>query len=368
MKIGLLDTTIIGQPGSMRRYREQLEACLRDHGGGSVEVSTEYLGCEKQQLDKVPARIRMWWHHRHVWSRARKSNLQEYDAVHLLDGSFGYVCSAVKHPNVVSTVHDVIPRLQMDGQFPGAPPVGRGARWLINRSLAGIQNAVLAVADSQSTADDLKQFGVSPRHGIQVVPLAIEPELFTIVPESSAVKLPTQQPYLLHLGNNGFYKNRIGAIEVMGRLAETTQLHLVMAGPPVTDSLQSLIEQFNLEKRVHFCDFPSQTELASLYQNASSLIFPSLYEGFGWPPLEAMAACCPVVCSDAGSLPEVAGDAGVVVPSTDYDAMAEACRCIAEDGKFRAELIERGQRQIEKFSTQLLAEKMLDAYQLATKH
>ena len=361
IRVGLLDTTIPGAPGSMARYRDQLVGALVDFCGNDFDVATEYLGCDSQTLDRTPPRLRMWRRHFHIWRAAQKMNADRFDIVHLLDGSFGYVSSAVRAKRVAVTVHDIIPRLQMDGEFSGAPPVGRGARWLIGKCLRGVESADVACSVSQNTADDLKRFGCVSKNGIRVVPSAIESELFD-GPRLSESEVGQSGPFLFHLGNNGFYKNRGGAIEIFKRIDPTLELRLVLAGPSPDQALLRLAAESNVSDRIDFIDDPSQALLSKLYRGASAFVFPSLYEGFGWPPLEAMAAGCPVVASDSGSLPEVVGDAGVVEEFGDYEAMARGCERLLKDHSFRESMIAAGRERVKHFSRERMAERMAIVY------
>lgn len=369
LRIGLLDTTIQGAPGSMARYREQLADALRHYCGDRVTTETLWLGCDQKTLNRTKPRFRMWRHHLHVWRAARNIDVSQFDILHLLDGSFGYVTDLVSRMPVVVTVHDVIPRLQMDGVFPHAPPVGRAARWMIHRSLAAIKAARHLCVDSQSTADDLTKYQCHPLGGMTVVPLAIDPTLFSRPPDASPVNgLPAEEcEYLFHVGNNGFYKNRSGAIEVLRRIAAHVDLHLVMAGPPANEPIRELVDKYRLQDRVHFVIDPSQDTLAELYRRAAAFLFPSVYEGFGWPPLEAMSVGCPVVSSDAGSLREVVGDAGLLAATGDYDAMARGCERLVIDTDFRSQMITMGHARVQQFGTRRLAESMADVYAMSTR-
>lgn len=362
IRIGLLDTTVVGAPGSMKRYREQLSDSLKEFAGDDLQVTTEYLGCDEETLDRTPARVRMWRRHYHIWKAARRLDVSRYDVLHVLDGSFGYVGNALRTNRVAVTVHDVIPRLQMDGQFPDAPPVGFGARWLIQKSLRGIGRAQVACADSQSTADDLKRLRLEPVKGVRVVPLAIDSDLFSgekVKPQDVGVG----GPYIFHLGNNGFYKNRVGVVELFNRIDPALQTRLVLAGPAPDERLEQMCRRSRYSDRIQIVSNPSQQELRRLYRAASLFVFPSHYEGFGWPPLEAMAAGCPVVSSDCGSLPEVVGAGGIVVSGGDYDAMAQACDKLLSDKTLREEMVVAGKMHLQRFTRKGLADAMLSVYQ-----
>jgi glycosyltransferase involved in cell wall biosynthesis len=140
---------------------------------------------------------------------------------------------------------------------------------------------------------------------------------------------------------------------------------LVLAGKKgwYTDALFTQVKQQGLEERVHFTDYIPDEELPGLYNLAEVFAFPSRYEGFGLPPLEAMACGVPVVSSNAASLPEVIGDAGLLVPPDDPDALAAALRRVLSDADLRAELRARGWRQAARFTWDETARRTLAVYE-----
>ncbi|MEM6473144.1 MAG: glycosyltransferase family 1 protein [Planctomycetota bacterium] len=367
LKVCLLDTAIRGTIGSMHRYRDQLLRGFAEHSA-DLDVDVRCLGLSQDVFQATPARFRMWRHHLHVWRSAKRSDFSDFDVVHLLDGSFGYVASAVdQQSKTVCTVHDVIPRLQMDGRFPTAPRIGRGAGWLIGRCLKGLAKSHMIVAVSQSSASDLMRFGVRPALGVEVVWNALEPELFQVQrlvarTDRRGKSLDLPERYLLHLGNNGFYKNRKGAYEIFRNMDEKLDMHLVLAGPPLDSVLRDEVVRAGLKDRVIEVVDPSEETVASLYSRACVFVFPSLYEGFGWPPLEAMSVGCPVVSSNAGSLAEVVGSGGIVEESGDYSAMGKACERLIADQGFRDEVVGRGKRHVANFTLQKMSESMAAVY------
>lgn len=362
IRIALLDTTIPNTPSSMARYRDQLVSAFANHADQQIEAEVVHLGCDHAAMENVPRRFRTWYRHFHIYRSAKRADLKRFDVVHLLDGSFGYVVDAVRHPRVLVTVHDIIPRLQMDGHFSGAPEVGKPARWLIRRALRGVGNASLICSVSQNTANDLRKYGCSPKLGIRVVPSAVEPDLFCGDESATTIQNANHAtaPYLFHLGNNGFYKNRTGVIEVFRHVAPDSNARLVMAGPPPSDEIKQACDQSGFSDRIEFVINPNQAELSELYRGAAVFLFPSRYEGFGWPPLEAMTAGCPVVSSDAGSLPEVVGNAGIVIAGGEIEGMSTACKRLLNDPGETQRCVESGRRHAATFSIERLACAMSD--------
>lgn len=122
------------------------------------------------------------------------------------------------------------------------------------------------------------------------------------------------------------------------------------------------VKDEGLRNRIFTPGYVDEESLACLYSNASALIFPSLYEGFGLPVLEAMACGCPVICSDVASLPEVAGDAALFIDPYDVDGLATAIDKLVEDSTFRIDLIRKGFERVAQFSWQRAAEETLDVF------
>ncbi|MDH5781351.1 MAG: glycosyltransferase family 4 protein [Dehalococcoidia bacterium] len=123
-----------------------------------------------------------------------------------------------------------------------------------------------------------------------------------------------------------------------------------------------VIDSLNLNGRVIFTEVVSKENLRAYYSNAKCLVLPSLYEGFGFPPLEAMACGCPVITPNSSSLPEVVGEAAIKVPPQDIEALAEALKKVLTNKELRKSLIAKGKAQAVKFSWDQAAEKTLEVY------
>jgi glycosyltransferase involved in cell wall biosynthesis len=164
------------------------------------------------------------------------------------------------------------------------------------------------------------------------------------------------------VGNNAFYKNRHGVVRIFTRVLKEYNILLKMAGPAPPPELSDLVAKLGLKKHVEFVVDPDGDELAALYREARLFLFPSLYEGFGWPPLEAMSSGCPVVCSDAASLPEVVGDAALTCPASDEEKMALNCLSILREGALAEDLIQRGYVQAGKFTLKKMGEELFRVY------
>jgi glycosyltransferase involved in cell wall biosynthesis len=176
--------------------------------------------------------------------------------------------------------------------------------------------------------------------------------------------------YLLYVGTLQPRKNLSRLIEAFARLAgapafadvqQSDSLRLVLAGRRgwLYDDLVAQVERLGLAGRVFFPGYVADADLPALYSGALAFVFPSLYEGFGLPVLEAGACGVPVITSNTSSLPEVAGDAALLVDPHDVDAIAEAMYRLVTDEALRAELVRRGFENVKRFSWEKCARETL---------
>ncbi len=230
------------------------------------------------------------------------------------------------------------------------------------------ERADLVIAPSVSTANDLERQDIVERRRVRVIPLAAD-ESFRPAEEASIKAL---RGYSLDCG----YVLSVGALEPrknLPRLFEAFRLlkdryhiphKLIVAGPggwKDQDIFQS-VHRLNLADAVVFAGYVPREVLGSLYRHAALLVYPSLYEGFGLPPLEAMACGCPVAVSNASSLPEVVGEAGVYFNPLELEDMAQAVYQILGSNELRERLVQMGLMQSEKFSWKLTAQATRGVY------
>jgi glycosyltransferase involved in cell wall biosynthesis len=234
-------------------------------------------------------------------SRELKSRLAELDALHY---ALTVPVPRAKAPTVV-TLHDVQHRDHPD--FFG--PARRSFRRIAYDRAARAASAVI-VSSEFVRARALEQLELDPVR-VHVIPLAIDHARFRAGDEA-------REPFLLYPARPWPHKNHVRLFEAFASLRRTRpQLRLVLTGgglerlDPLPDGVRRL-------------GVVAPEKLASLYRRAACLVFPSLYEGFGLPPLEAMACGCPVAASRAGAIPEVCGDAAVLFDPSDADAIAAA--------------------------------------------
>jgi glycosyltransferase involved in cell wall biosynthesis len=194
---------------------------------------------------------------------------------------------------------------------------------------------------------------------------------FAVPPGAAAIERVQQRfqlnhPFVLYVGNIKPHKNleRLIAAFAAARADGPEDLKLVVIGNETSNypTVRQAVHRHRLDKHVRFFGFQPAATLVVFYRLARAFVFPSLYEGFGLPPLEAMANETPVVTSNVSSLPEVAGDAALLVDPYDVDAIADGIRRAVSDLPLRAALIARGRERARHFSWAKSAASTLAAY------
>ncbi|MGQ9584813.1 MAG: glycosyltransferase family 4 protein [Anaerolineae bacterium] len=293
--------------------------------------------------------------------RARR---QQGEVNHVVDHSYGHLVHFLEARRTVVTVHDLAPLALQDV----------GGRWRVASrlwtwALAGVLKAARVIADSEFTRRELLRLtDYEPRRAV-VVPAGVGQEFRPIPDKAFLAQVRaryhlSEGPILLHVGHGAPRKNLHGLLEAMALLPRygLSGVQLVQVGAAFGSAEQTLISRLGLARRVHPLGFVPGGDLPALYNLADGLAFPSLYEGFGLPVLEAMACGTPVVCSNLASLPEVAGEAALSVDPRQVEALAEALARVLTDEPLRAELREAGLRRAAQFTWARTAAAMANVY------
>ena len=267
-------------------------------------------------------------------------------------------------PSVV-TIHDLIGHFYPKTLAPRARYTFHFLVWL------AIQSATHLIAVSESGAHDLHSVYHISKARVTVTPEAAAPHFSPQPPAAvaalrSRLKLP--QRYLLTVGSNKPHKNREHLILAWSQIeAQYQGVQLIIAGhyDPQYPQAQKLVEELDLSARVRFINNVTEVDLPTLYTGAEAFIFPSLYEGFGLPVLEAMACGTPVICSQTSSLPEVAGDAALLVEPHDLPGLEAEMQALLNDPSRRQHLRKLGLQRAQTFTWQRTAELTMRAYKLA---
>jgi glycosyltransferase involved in cell wall biosynthesis len=256
---------------------------------------------------------------------------------------------------------------------------------LMRRSLL---RAARVITVSESTKDDVVQIIGIPEKRVVRIYGAADPRYIQQTPGEAAraagpearhlerlrilERYQVNYPYLLFAGTIRPQKNIPRLVEafalVRGELEnhpEYRDLRLLIIGDEISSypAVRQAVIQSRVQQAVRFLGFVPFSTLRVFYEAAAAFVFPSLYEGFGLPPLEAMASGTPVVCSNATSLPEVVDDAALVVNPENVFEIARGIREVLLDSELRASLIERGRAQCQKFTWRDTAEKVLQVYE-----
>ena len=225
------------------------------------------------------------------------------------------------------------------------------------------------LADSQNTAHDLTELWGVPSEKISVLYPGVESRFRPVTDAAELARVREQydlsQRFILSVGTLQPRKNYERLIRAFGQLWATTEgrpYRLVVVGGKgwLYESIFDCVRELGLEKEVLFPGFVADEDLPALYTLADLFAFPSLYEGFGLPVLEAMACGTPVVCSEASSLPEAAGDAALLVDPLDVEGWAKAMGRALSDEMLKRELVARGLAQARRFSWERAAGELLE--------
>ncbi|MCA9834970.1 MAG: glycosyltransferase family 4 protein [Thermomicrobiales bacterium] len=261
----------------------------------------------------------------------------------------------------VVTVHDLA-FLKYPDQLPGSR-----RNWLIGATRLSAKRAAKIITVSHATANDLREWLDIPEEKVQAIPLATSGKVARVEGRGLDIfrmKWEIDRPYVLAVGTLEPRKNLPTLLRAFARIKDKIDHQLVLVGPEgwLTGELKATLEELNLGDRVRLTGWVSDEELGGWYSGADLYTFPSYYEGFGLPAIEAMRCGAPVLCSDNSAFPEVVGDAGVLIPAESIDAWAETMLAVLEDEALRRELRERGFARANMFSWERTAQETYDVY------
>jgi glycosyltransferase involved in cell wall biosynthesis len=276
-----------------------------------------------------------------------------------------YVIPLLYPGRIVVTIHDIIHVL-----FPEFLPNQLAfayARFLIR---AAVKRSQRVITVSQTTADDLRRlFGASSER-LEVIPNGVHQEFLTrgdpVQDDLLRARLGVTKPYLLHVGNHKPHKNAEGVLKAYQLLVGEGVREvppLVLAGGFAPDGpFARHAAGMGLSTRVRCLGHLERSELAALFRGAAIFIYPTLYEGFGLPVLEAMACGTPVVAGDVAAVREVTGDSALRVNPRDVTEIAGAVRRILEQPELQASLSERGRTHASRYHWRRTAQATLTVY------
>lgn len=244
----------------------------------------------------------------------------------------------------------------------------RGSALNIWERKQAAQRADAVICISQSTKRDLLNLypDLNDKKLVQVIPLASsfsdDPEPNMPTPRLANMMAQTRNRIVLYVGTRAHYKNFDAALSGFAESVLPAQCYsLVCTGPAFSDNERRDLERLSLQDKVISFERASASELKQIYQIALALVYPSRYEGFGLPVLESMSAGCPVIAANASCLPEVVGDAGILVHPDRPEEISRALETLLDDNT-RQDFIRRGKRRAKLFSWDKVTEQHKAVY------
>jgi glycosyltransferase involved in cell wall biosynthesis len=309
---------------------------------------------------RLPLTERAWailWHRLHLplWVELFSGRL---DIFHSPD----FALPPVRQARTVVTVHDL--------SFMRVPECSQPSlrAYLLRVVPSSVRRADLVLADSDSTRNDvIDLLGMSPDR-VRVIYPGVDAcfrrvqDTATLADVRQRYRLPER--FVLSVGTLQPRKNFTRLIESYARAGLDADAKLVIAGGAgwMYEDIFRRVEELRLQSAVYFAGYVADEDLPALYTLADLFVFPSLYEGFGLPPLEAMACGTPVVTSNVSSLPEVVGNAALMVDPRDVEALANAMKRVLGEPSLRSAMVERGLAQARGFTWSRAAEELRRLY------
>lgn len=374
MKVLLVGNYTPDRQRSMQRFAAMLYQGLRSAGHDAQLLNPEALlnwrarkGAEaSSRLGKANKWVGYADKYIAFPASLRKA-VEAADVVHVCDHSNAmYVTQAMGKPNLV-TCHDLLAVRGALGESTDCPATATGRilqRWIL-KSLKRAQ--MVACVSAATRADLLRLAGKEMETRSCVVPLGVVPTMRRLAQGEAAHRLDKVlgyrgRPFLLNVGSSLARKNRDGTLRIFKKISQQMDCDLVFAGEPLSPELKKLKAEIGLNGNVIEVPQPDDDTLEALYNSAFALLYPTKFEGFGWPALEAQTCGCPVLSSASTSLPEVVGAGGFLRDPEDEDGFAQDALKLT-DLKVRDELVERGFDNVRRFTPERMVNSYIEIYQ-----
>lgn len=357
---------------SMDLYAAKLRGALHSAERGFHVCVTQPDGSFPSIQDEALRKFIGIWDRflRFPWKLLQMKRGLRSSVFHITDHTNSYLTSCLPHAHTVVTCHDLIPLLAGDGRFEGVSARAAGDVRYFRYCISGLKKARYVIADSECTKRHLIEYNLCSPSALRVIypglNFAYHPMPFEERMEART-KYGLEDKYvMLHVGSSVFYKNIetiIKSLNILCKKKHNKDFIFVKAGKPFTKSQYRLVQAYGLEDSTRYIGAPHGfSEMQEVYNLADVFVFPSLYEGFGWPPLEAMACGIPVVCSDRGSLGEVVQSAAVICDPDDPESLAESVMLLRDNEPIRRGFIRKGIENSNRFKWSVTSRKVAELY------
>lgn len=367
VKILLVGNYVPDGQHSMLGYAALLSQGLQESGHDVHTIHPPYVF---GRIGKIVPQLFKWFAYidKLVLGPARvRKAAGGFDVVHICDHSNAlYIPNRARVPHVV-TCHDLLAVRGSLGEQTDCPasPLGKHLqRWI----LQGLKRADRVACVSTATLADLRRF-LPEQRAAEVVLSGRRYDLEPIAGVECEMRLKVvkglnvDKPFVLHVGSGHPRKNREGVLRVFAKISQKLDVQLVLAGKHLTSAQWALATHLNVTDRIVQTGPVANNLLAALYSKALVFFFPSRFEGFGWPIIEAQGCGCPVVCSNRDPFPEVAGGAAMMRDVRDEQGFAEDALRLSRDTALRSELIWKGFENVRRFTPETMISKYLSIYQ-----
>jgi len=299
--------------------------------------------------------------------------VQQADIVHICDHSNAvYVPTQRRTPYVV-TCHDLLAVRGGLGEQTDCPASAMGSllqRWI----LRGLARADGLACDSTATLHDAMRLLSSRQQPPELLPIALKYDYQPLTEHErkqllkGVAGLEFDKSFILHVGSSLRRKNREGILRAFAKVRDKVSGQLVFAGRRLDASQRQLASELGVLDRILETGEISKELLVALYSAAYIFFFPSRFEGFGWPIIEAQYCKCPVLCSKSGPLPEVAGEGALMRDVEDEEGFAEDILRLFADPTLRADLIEKGSKNVLRYRPEIMISRYLELYERVLNH
>lgn len=289
------------------------------------------------------------------------------DIVHICDHGNAVYTQYLQHIPHLVTCHDLLAIRSGLKEFPEYKTSWTGKK-LQQMIINGLNQAHSVVCDSQNTQNDLLRLCSIKPEAVSLIHLGLNYPYRSMKSSQAQshlerLEIPKNSHYILHVGANHWYKNRLGVLEIFKNLLplyKSSNLHLVMVGKPFTSEMQQFIQTHHLSQNVIERVNINPEDLRALYSSAIALLFPSLQEGFGWPIIEAQACGCPVFTSNRPPMNEIGGQAALYIDPSNPQQVAHT---ISLNLHKREEMRNKGLINSQNFQTEIMIKNYIKIYQ-----